>query len=75
MDNVVLAKIIKDRCKEKGISVLRLLENCNIRKSLIYDLEKRDFTPSADTVERIAVYLDCSVDYLLGRTDKPEVNR
>ena len=24
---------------------------------------------------RIADYLDCSVDYLLGRTDNPEVNK
>ncbi len=24
---------------------------------------------------RIADYLDCFVDYLLGRTDNPEVNR
>ena len=27
------------------------------------------------TLARIADVLDCSVDYLLGRTDKPEVNR
>lgn len=28
-----------------------------------------------DSLARIADYLDCSVDYLLGRTDNPEVNR
>ena len=52
-----------------------MLEDCDIRKSLIYDLEKRDYTPSAEVLEKIADYLDVSVDYLLGRTDKPEVNR
>lgn len=26
-------------------------------------------------LKNIADYLDCSVDYLLGRTDMPEVNR
>ena len=31
--------------------------------------------PSLEAAEKIADYLDCSVDYLLGRTDKPEVNR
>ena len=30
---------------------------------------------SCISLARIADYLDCSVDYLLGRTDKPEVNR
>lgn len=35
-------------------------------------MEKRDKNPSADTLYRIADYLDCSVDYLLGRTNIPE---
>ncbi len=38
-------------------------------------MEKRDWTPSAEIFEKIADYLDCSVDYLLGRTDNPEVNK
>lgn len=28
--------------------------------------------PKADTLAKIADYLDCSVDYLLGRTDNPQ---
>ena len=35
----------------------------------------RTSMPKADNLAKIADYLDCSVDYLLGRTDKPEVNR
>ena len=31
--------------------------------------------PKADNIAKIADYLDCSVDYLLGRTDNPEINR
>ena len=75
MNNTHTAQLIKLLCKNKNISVSRLLEECNIRKSLIYDLEKRDYTPSAEVLEKIADYLDCSVDYLLGRTDCPEVAR
>lgn len=30
---------------------------------------------SCISLARIADYLGCSVDYLLGRTDNPEVNR
>ena len=30
---------------------------------------------SCIALARIADYLDCSVDYLLGRTDNPAVNR
>ena len=75
MDNAQSALIIKNLCKSKGSSISKLLTECNIRKSLIYDMEKRDWTPSAEIFEKIAIYFDCSVDYLLGRTEKPEVNR
>ena len=48
-----------------------MLADLDIRKGLIYDMEKRDKNPSSDTLYRIADYLDCSVDYLLGRTNEP----
>ena len=57
------------------ISVKNLLEQTQINRNFIYDLEKGGQIPSAEKLERIADYLDCSVDYLLGRTDNPAVNR
>ena len=75
MNNAQSAAIIKSFCKSKGIPVSTLLAECGIRKSLMYDMEKRNWTPSGEVLESIADYLDCSVDYLLGRTDKPEVNK
>lgn len=74
-DTYKTAELIKQRLNEKHVSVSMMLSECGIRKSLIYDMEKRDWTPSADVFYRIADYLDCSVDYLLGRTDNPDVNR
>lgn len=32
-------------------------------------------SPSVDKLEKLADYFGISVDYLLGRTDKPEVNK
>lgn len=75
MNNAQSASIIKSICKTKGVAVSALLLECGIRKSLMYDMERRDWTPSAEALEKIADYLDCSVDYLLGRTDNPEVNK
>lgn len=69
MNNAQLANMIKETCKIRGTSVANMLLACGVRKSLIYDLEKRDWTPSIAIVEQIADYLDCSVDYLLGRTE------
>ena len=74
MNNAYTAARIKAVCKQKGIAVSTLLEKCDIRKGLIYDMERRDWTPSAEIMEKIADHLDCSVDYLLGRTDNPVVN-
>ena len=74
MNNAQLAGIIKELCKSRGTSVSKMLSECGIRKSLIYDLEKRDWTPSISVAEQIANYFDCSVDYLLVRTDNPTVS-
>lgn len=75
MDNAQIAQNIKTMCKQKKVTISLLLTKCDITKSFIYDLEKRGQSPSCDKVSRIADYLDCSVDYLLGRTENPEVNR
>lgn len=74
MDNTQVANRIKELCKLKGSSVSKMLEVYNIRKSLIYDLEKRNASPSIEVIGQIADYLNCSVDYLLGRTDSPTVS-
>lgn len=75
MQNIHIATTIKELCKSKGITISTLLSTCNLTKSFIYDLERRATSPSCDKMSRIADYLDCSVDYLLGRTDKPEINK
>ena len=75
MDVLTTSARIKARCKAQKISVKNLLEQTQINRNFIYDLEKGGQIPSAEKLERIADYLDCSVDYLLGRTDNPAVNR
>lgn len=70
MNNIQTASTIKSMCRARNITVNTLLSDCNIRKSLIYDMEKRDQAPSSEILERIADYLHCSVDHLLGRDEK-----
>jgi transcriptional regulator with XRE-family HTH domain len=75
MLNSQIAERIKQRCKVCNISLTLLISNCAISKSFIYDLEKRDKSPSADKLKKIADFLDCSVDYLMGRTDNPDSHK
>ena len=49
-----------------------MFETIGIGKNTMSNLKTS--MPKADTLAKIADYLDCSVDYLLGRTDNSEVN-
>lgn len=73
MQNIQIAKIIKDLCKQKNIPITTLLQSCNLTKSLIYDLEKRNKTLSADKIERIADFFNVSLDYLVGRSNFSDI--
>lgn len=73
MDNGQLATKIKQLCKQKNIMIKNLLDDCSIGRSFIYELSKRGKVPSVEKIELIANYLDVSVDYLLGRTDNPQI--
>ena len=60
--------------KEMGLSKNKLLINTNLNKS-VFDNMKKGQIPSVDKIHTIVDYLGCSVDYLLGRTDNPEINK
>lgn len=68
-----VAKLIKERMKSCGISNKQLSENIdNVNVNTIAQLAKgREI--SYVTFAKIADHLDCSVDYLLGRTDNPNI--
>jgi transcriptional regulator with XRE-family HTH domain len=65
-----IANLIKQSAKEKSISIKQLLEKCELNINTISELSKGKQI-SYLNFARIADCLDCSVDYLLGRTDDP----
>ena len=58
--------------QNQGLSKNKLLQNANLSKGL-FDRIKQGQVPSIDKIQAIAEYLNCSVDYLLGRTDTKSV--
>lgn len=68
-----IAERIKSTAKHKGVSVKKLLEDIGLGFNTMSNMKTS--MPKADNLAKIADYLDCSVDYLLGRTDKPEINK
>ena len=70
-----IAERIKAFSKAKEIPIKTLLENAGLSKNALSSMQSGGSTPKSENLAKIADQLDCSVDYLLGRTDKPEVNR
>ena len=73
-DSHNIATTIKTIAKEKNIVIKQMLSDCELGINTISQMSKGNDMLSKN-LARIADYLDCSVDYLLGRTDNPEVNR
>ena len=74
MQNSQIAERIKKTCKEQHVSVSALLQDCNLTKSFIYDLEKRNTSPSCDKIAKISEYLNCSIEYILCLSDNQNKN-
>lgn len=68
------AKRIKSLAKTKGVSVSKLLTACDLNKNALYTMQTSGYLPRLEAIAKIADYLDCSIDYLVGRTDVPEIN-
>jgi len=56
---------------QKGITQSKLAEDTSISTGNISDWKKGRSMPSAVKLDELATYFNCSVDYLLGRTDDP----
>lgn len=70
-----VASRIKAILKSKKVTATQMLQDCGMNKNGLYTMQSRGNFPRLDAVAQIADYLDCSVDYLLGRTDNPDVNQ
>ena len=70
----VIEERIMSLALSRGLSKNKLLQNAGLGKS-IFDNMKKGRIPSVDKIHTLADYLDCSVDFLLGRTDNPNINK
>ena len=66
---------LKELRKKKGISQLRLATDLNTTQNTISRYETGEREPGIDELIKIADYFNVSVDYLIGRTKNPKMNR
>ena len=66
---------LKELRKKKNISQLRLATELNTTQNTISRYETGEREPGIDELIKIADYFNVSVDYLVGRTENPKINR
>ena len=66
---MVFSERIKELRKEKGITQIELADAMGLSKGTVamWEVGKRE--ANFDTLDKLSVYFQVSVDYLLGRTD------
>ena len=69
-----IARRIKLTAKLKKITMKQLLSECGLNINAVSEFSKGK-NLSCISLARIADYLDCSIDYLMGRTDNPDINK
>ncbi len=65
-------RIIRDK---RNINQLKLAMDIGITQESVSKYETGKAFPSKDILIKLADYLNSSVDYLLGRTDNPSLNK
>ena len=66
---------LKEIRKSKKISQLKLAIDLNMNQNTISRYETGEREPGINELIKIADYFNVSIDYLLERTDNPEINR
>ena len=66
---------IKELREARGLSQDAVGKEIGVKRYSVYTYEKGKAYPNVEGLIALAEFFDVSVDYLLGRTDKREVNR
>lgn len=61
--------------KEKGLSQIAVQMQTGIEQALISEYENGDRVPPTETLMQLADFYGVSMDYIMGRTDRKEINR
>lgn len=61
--------------KEKGLSQIAVQMQTGIEQALISKYENGERAPPTETLMQLADFYGVSMDYIMGRTDRKEINR
>lgn len=70
MENI-LGKRLKERRLEKELTLEQVGELVGVKKPAVSKWESGANSPKPETLKKLCDILDCTTDYLTGRTDSP----
>lgn len=69
-----IAETIEMLAESKEISVTKILLDLEMNQNMLFTMKNKGCLPRTENLTKFAEYFDVSIDYLLGRTDVPEIN-
>ena len=66
---------LKELRKEKGLSQIAVQMQTGIEQALISKYENGERVRPTETLMQLADFYGVSMDYIMGRTDRKEINR
>lgn len=66
---------LRELRKNRGLTQISLQLQTGIEQALLSKFENGDRVPPTETLIRLAEFYNVSIDYILYRTDNPEINK
>lgn len=64
----------REMLQSKNLTAYRVAKDTGISQGLMGEYSRGEKLPTINNLVKIADCLNCSVDYLLGRTDNPNID-
>lgn len=72
---MVMKNNLRKLRKDKKLTQVALQMKTGIEQALLSKFENGERIPPTETLVSLADFYDVSIDYILCRTDKPQINR
>lgn len=70
----MFSDILVELAQSRGVTMYELSQKTNIPQSLLSNYKNGKKKPALENIIKLADFFDVSTDYLLGRTDNPNVS-
>lgn len=75
LDKNIFSQRLMSLIQSKNLTSKAVADAIGVSKQAINQLEKQISIPSSNNLIALACFFDVSIDYLVGRTNNPKVNK